>query len=44
MLDVYEDWRQPVAQRVEDLLAQMTLQDKAGLMQITVVQPEQQPG
>jgi beta-glucosidase len=34
-LDVYEDWRQPVAQRVEDLLAQMTLQEKAGLMQIT---------
>ena len=34
-LDVYEDWRQPVAQRVEDLLSRMTLQEKAGIMQIT---------
>jgi beta-glucosidase len=34
-LDAYEDWRLPVAQRVEDLLSRMTLQDKAGLMQIT---------
>ena len=34
-LDVYEDWRQPVKQRVEDLLLRMTLQEKAGLMQIT---------
>jgi beta-glucosidase len=34
-LDVYEDWRLPVEQRVEDLLSRMTLQEKAGLMQIT---------
>ncbi len=31
-LDVYEDPRQPVAARVEDLLAQMTLEEKVGLM------------
>ncbi len=31
-LDVYEDWRRPVEERVEDLLAQMTLEEKAGLM------------
>lgn len=31
-LDVYEDPRQPVEARVEDLLSQMTLAEKAGLM------------
>jgi beta-glucosidase len=31
-LDVYEDTRQPVEARVNDLLAQMTLSEKAGLM------------
>lgn len=31
-LDVYEDSRAPVEARVEDLLAQMTLEDKVGLM------------
>jgi beta-glucosidase len=31
-LDIYEDLRQPVEARVEDLLAQMTLEEKAGLM------------
>ena len=31
-LDAYEDWRRPVAERVEDLVAQMTLEEKAGLM------------
>jgi len=34
-LDAYEDWRRPVSERVEDLLSRMTLQEKAGLMQIT---------
>jgi len=34
-LDVYEDWRNPVEKRVEDLLSRMTLAEKAGLMQIT---------
>lgn len=33
-LDVYEDWRRPVAARVDDLVAQMTLQEQAGLMLI----------
>ena len=31
-LDVYEDPRQPVESRVEDLLGQMTLEEKAGTM------------
>ncbi|HNT75761.1 MAG TPA: glycoside hydrolase family 3 N-terminal domain-containing protein [Anaerolineae bacterium] len=31
-LDVYEDFRQPVEARVADLLAQMTLEEKIGLM------------
>jgi beta-glucosidase len=33
-LDPYEDWRLPVAQRVEDLLSRMTLAEKVGLMHI----------
>src|ERR671938_1084707 len=31
-LDPYEDPRRPVEERVEDLLAQMTLDEKAGMM------------
>ncbi len=31
-LDVYEDSRQPVESRVEDLLGRMTLEEKAGLL------------
>ncbi|HEV3252499.1 MAG TPA: glycoside hydrolase family 3 N-terminal domain-containing protein, partial [Puia sp.] len=31
-LDIYEDIRQPVDARVEDLLKQMTLEEKAGMM------------
>lgn len=31
-LDVYEDPRQPLAARVEDLLGQMTLEEKAGML------------
>src|SRR5690348_1743145 len=31
-LDPYEDPRRPVEERVEDLLARMTLEEKAGLM------------
>jgi beta-glucosidase len=31
-LDVYEDTRRPVEERVEDLLDQMTLEEKCGLM------------
>lgn len=36
-LDVYEDWRKPVQTRVADLVAQMTLEEKAGLMLIDTV-------
>lgn len=31
-LDAYEDWRRPLDERVADLLSQMTLEEKAGLM------------
>ena len=31
-LDVYEDWRRPLDERVNDLVAQMTIEEKAGLM------------
>ena len=31
-LDVYEDARQPIQARVEDLLSQMALEEKAGTM------------
>lgn len=33
-LDRYEDWRLPVEDRVSDLVSQMTLEEKAGLMLI----------
>jgi len=33
-MDVYEDWHQPVHKRVNDLVMQMTLEEKAGLMLI----------
>ena len=36
-LDVYEDPRQEVEKRVEDLLQQMTLDEKAGTMFITMI-------
>ncbi len=31
-LDVYEDWRRSMEERVNDLVAQMTIEEKAGLM------------
>jgi beta-glucosidase len=31
-LDPYEDWRLPVARRVSDLVARMTVEEKSGLM------------
>src|SRR5215213_6731195 len=31
-LDPYEDSRRPIDERVEDLVSQMTLEEKAGLM------------
>lgn len=36
-LDLYEDWRQPVASRIEDLLGQMTLEEKAGMLLINTL-------
>ena len=33
-LDAYEDWRRPVRERVADLVARMTLDEKAGMMLI----------
>ena len=36
-LDVYEDPRRPIEERVEDLLKQMTLEEKAGLMFQTMI-------
>ena len=34
-LEPYEDWRLPAGTRAADLLSRMTLEEKAGLMQIT---------
>ncbi len=31
-LDVYEDWRKPVEDRIADILSQMTIEEKAGLL------------
>lgn len=31
-LDAYEDWRLPLEQRIDDLISQMTLEEKVGLM------------
>ncbi len=39
-LDPYEDWRLPVDKRAADLLSRMTLEEKAGLMQITSFRPD----
>lgn len=33
-LDAYEDWRLPVAARIDDLVGKMTVEEKAGLMLI----------
>ncbi len=34
-LDPYEDWRLPADQRIDDLIAQMTLEEKVGFMLIS---------
>lgn len=36
-LDAYEDWRQPVADRLENLVGQMTLEEKVGMMLINTL-------
>ena len=38
-VDRYEDWRLPVALRVDDLVSRMTLEEKAGLMLIDTMAP-----
>ena len=37
ILDRYEDWRLPVSQRIDDLVKQMTLQEKVGMMLINTL-------
>ena len=39
-LDAYEDWRLPVAERVRDLVARMTLEEKAGMLLINTLNAE----
>ncbi len=39
VLDPYEDWRLPVEVRVDDLMSQMTLEEKAGLLYHTFIFP-----
>lgn len=36
-LDIYEDWRQPVEKRIDDLVGQMTLEEKVGMMLINTL-------
>jgi beta-glucosidase len=36
-LDAYEDWRQSVADRIGDLVSQMTLEEKVGMMLINTL-------
>lgn len=37
IIDTYEDWRQPVSARIEDLVQQMTLEEKVGMMLINTL-------
>ncbi len=39
-VDVYEDWRQSVEKRVENLLSHMTLEEKAGMLLINTLNAE----
>ena len=36
-VDVYEDWRQPVSNRVADLVSRMTVEEKAGMLMINTL-------
>jgi beta-glucosidase len=36
-LDVYEDWRKPIDSRIEDLLDQMTVEEKVGMLLINTL-------
>ncbi|MGJ9460348.1 glycoside hydrolase family 3 N-terminal domain-containing protein [Oceanobacillus sp. CF4.6] len=39
-LDVYEDWRLPVEERVDNLVSQMTVEEKVGMMLISTFNNE----
>jgi beta-glucosidase len=39
-LDSYEDWRQPVDKRIDDILKQMTLSEKVGMLLINTLNAE----
>jgi len=41
-LDAYEDWRLPVEQRIENLLIQMTLEEKVGMLLINTLNAGEQ--
>jgi beta-glucosidase len=36
-LDIYEDWRQPVEKRIANLVSQMTLEEKVGMLLINTL-------
>ncbi len=36
-LDIYEDRRKPIAERIKDLISQMTLEEKCGMMFINII-------
>lgn len=40
ILDPYEDWRLPVHERIDNLLSQMTIEEKAGMMLINTLNAE----
>ncbi len=40
-LDAYEDWRQPTESRIENLISQMNLQEKVGMMLINTLNAEE---
>jgi beta-glucosidase len=41
-VDPYEDWRLPVAQRADDLVSKMSLEEKAGVLS-RQLPPDRQP-
>lgn len=43
-LDPYEDWRLPISERVGDLVARMTVNEKAGMMLIQTLHLVPQTG
>ncbi len=36
-IDIYEDWQRPVEERIQDLVNQMTLEEKAGTLFVTMI-------